>query len=310
MASPTEEMPPLDFKNTNTTRSWKEHGSDGTVLGGAERQDGSVDSRALRDRLNIETSNDLSVRFDQSRPSPSRTREEASRLEDELAMMRVEKNASSSDAHTSDERRVSGQLHRSRSRGTEPIDEFDAATNPLHEKTAIYKPPENPSTKVAQFFKYIHSSSWLVRYFMYIVPVVLILLIPLLLGRLLPKAENANVGGVSLLWFSIWLEIVWLTLWAGRFVAKSIPYPLGLVSSLFTNNSKKWRDLGKQLEIPATIFFWWLGIEISFLPTMTNHHIDGDRSTKSWENTMNKIIVSVFVGATLNFAEKIVIQLI
>jgi len=68
--------------------------------------------------------------------------------------------------------------------------------------------------------------------------------------------------------------------------------------------------MGKQLEVPATIFFWWLGIEISFLPTMTNHHTDGTKTIKPWEVTMNKIIVSIFVGTTLNFAEKIIIQLI
>jgi hypothetical protein len=85
---------------------------------------------------------------------------------------------------------------------------------------------------------------------------------------------------------------------------------MGLISSLFTNNSKKWRDLGKALEVPATLFFWWLAIEVSFLPTMKNHHLDGNTGTRSWENTVNKIIVSIFVGACLNFFEKIIIQLI
>jgi hypothetical protein len=85
---------------------------------------------------------------------------------------------------------------------------------------------------------------------------------------------------------------------------------MGLISSLFTNNSKKWRDLGKALEVPATLFFWWLAIEVSFLPTMKNHHLDGDKATRGWENTVNKIIVSIFVGACLNFFEKIIIQLI
>jgi hypothetical protein len=93
-------------------------------------------------------------------------------------------------------------------------------------------------------------------------------------------------------------------------LAKSIPWPMGLISSLFTNNSKKWRDLGKALEVPATLFFWWLAIEVSFLPTMKNHHLDGDKTTRSWEVTVNKIIVSIFVGACLNFFEKIIIQLI
>jgi small-conductance mechanosensitive channel len=200
-------------------------------------------------------------------------------------------------------------MARSRSRtNVEPIDDFDVSTTPIHEKAKIYQPPEHPATKVASFFKKVHNSSWLIRYFIYITPLTLILLIPLLLGAI--TYRDSTVGGVRLLWFSIWLEIVWLTLWAGRILAKCIPYPLGLIASLFTNNDKKWRDLGKQLEVPATLFFWWLAIEISFLPTMTNHHWDGNTGVQSWEDTMNKIIVSVFVGCVLNFAEKIIIQLI
>jgi small-conductance mechanosensitive channel len=84
-----------------------------------------------------------------------------------------------------------------------------------------------------------------------------------------------------------------------------------LIASLFTNNAKKWRDMGKQLELPATLFFWWLAIEVSFLPTMTNHNINkNDKSTQPWQKTMNKVLVSFFVGFVLNFVEKIIIQLI
>jgi small-conductance mechanosensitive channel len=68
--------------------------------------------------------------------------------------------------------------------------------------------------------------------------------------------------------------------------------------------------MGKQLEIPATLFFWTLALEISFLPTMKNHHADGNKETKEWESVMNKVIISIFVCAILNFAEKIIIQLI
>jgi hypothetical protein len=128
-------------------------------------------------------------------------------------------------------------------------------------------------------------------------------LTPILIGKYAPVASSADVGGVALLWFGVWLEIIWLSLWAARLVAKCLPVPMGWVSSIFTNNSKKWRDLGKQLELPATIFLWWLGVLISFLPTMTNHHVNGNKATKHWEQTLNKVIISVFVGATLNFVE-------
>ncbi|KAK2748771.1 hypothetical protein FQN57_000352 [Myotisia sp. PD_48] len=237
--------------------------------------------------------------------SHSKDREKASRLEDEMTMMHAEQMVTNSEVATEKE---STNLKPTRSARSEPVDDFDTATNPVHEKTSIYKPPQTPSNKLALFFKKVHNSSFLIRYFTYITPIALIILIPLLLGALV--YPNAHVGGVQLLWFCVWLEIFWLTLWAGRIVAKLTPAPIGIIASLFTNNEKKWRDLAKQLELPAALFYWWLGVEISFLPTMKNHHIDGNHATREWETIMNKIIISIFVGATLNYVEKFIIQLI
>ena len=249
--------------------------------------------------------------------SPSQNREQARRLDDDLAMLKAERQVSRIEEEQLSRSRSRGEdaadgepMYRSRSRKRDDmVDEFDIATNPVHEKTQVYKPIEHPASAFGKFVKTVHQSNVLVRWVTYIAPLVLILLIPLLLGALL--FERAVVGGVKMSWFMIWLEIVWLTLWAGRLLAKTLPWPIGLISSLFTNNSKKWRDMGKQLELPATLFFWWLAIEISFLPTMKNHQRDFPYShTASWMKTMNKVLVAIFVGVILNFVEKIIIQLI
>ncbi|GAM89172.1 hypothetical protein ANO11243_072080 [Dothideomycetidae sp. 11243] len=236
--------------------------------------------------------------------SQSRVREERNRLGDDLALLKIERQVSE-EADRSDN---GDGVRRMRSHRDDNIDEFDLATNPVHEIAQVYAPPAQPANQFAKFVKRLHTSSWLIRYVTYISPVVIILLIPLLLGALLFK--NATVGGVELVWFMIWLQICWLTLWAGRLLAKCLPWPIGLISSLFTDNSKTWRDMGKQLELPATIFFWWLAIEISFLPTMTNHQVNGSKSITDWMKTTNKVLVSIFVGTVLNFIEKIIIQLI
>ncbi|KAK3059171.1 hypothetical protein LTR09_000737 [Extremus antarcticus] len=244
--------------------------------------------------------------------SPSQTREQASRLDDDLEMLKIERQVSrlNDSDDLSRSKSGEGEIYRSRSRKRdEHVDEFDIATNPVHEKTQVYKPVEHPSSRFGQFVKRVHGSNWIIRWFTYVTPLTLILLIPLLLGALL--FTRSVVGGVYLSWFMIWLEIVWLSLWAGRILAKCLPWPIGLVSSLFTNNSKKWRDMGKQLELPATLFFWWLAIEVSFLPTMLHHQRDhGPGTTQDWMGTMNKVLVSLLVAAVLNFVEKIIIQLI
>jgi len=263
--------------------------------------------------LTVETQHD---RHDdiRSQVSPSQTREQARRLDDDLELLKIERQISRIEEREED---GGDSMHRSKSRRRdEDVDEFDIATNPVHEKTQVYKPVENPSSNFAKFFKRVHKSNWLIRYFTYIAPLSLILLIPLLIGVFL--FPNQKVGGVTMYWFMIWLEIVWLTLWLGRIIAKCLPWPIGIVSTLFTNNSKKWRDMGKQLEMPATLFFWGLAIEISFLPSMTNHMPDRprlpdgskDTSATGWQKSMNKVLISLLVGVTLNFVEKILIQLI
>ncbi|EQL37433.1 hypothetical protein BDFG_01042 [Blastomyces dermatitidis ATCC 26199] len=306
MTSPVDENPNYKPHNEKAPLRNNSSSEDDTVV-----NDGSQPPNPKLKPPDVDAAMDQESHYSPC-ASPSRkshAREVAHRLDDELAMMEAERVVSIEEKVPSNEKSGrSMSISRTRSRRSEPMDEFEAATNPLHEQAAIYNPPDNPTTNLARFFKKVHESSFLVRYFTYIIPLVLILLIPLLVGLL--AYPHANVGGVKLLWFSVWLEIVWLTLWAARIVAKFLPTPMSMVASVLTNNSKKWRDLGKQLELPATLFFWWLGIEISFLPTMTNHHIDGDRGTKPWEVVVNKIIVSVFVGATLNFIEKIIIQLI
>lgn len=164
-----------------------------------------------RDNLRLDTLNVTSSNA-RTEPSPSAAREQALRLDDDLAVLQAERVVSNS--QRSEEPNSEGtSLRQLRSR-TEQVDEFDIATNPLHETAAIYNAPEDPHTSIAKILKRIHSSSFLVRYFFYIMPLTLILLIPLLLGALVFK--SANVGGVKLLWFSVWLEIFWLTLWAGR----------------------------------------------------------------------------------------------
>ncbi|CAG8973949.1 hypothetical protein HYALB_00007478 [Hymenoscyphus albidus] len=292
----TPSQPPNQRPETQETHERRSSDGDGTL-----RESDEIDNNHLRVTTSYMKGDDPG--HNRVPMSPSGQREQSRRLADDLEMLQAERIVSSTNESNNHD------VNRARSRtNAEPIDDFDIGTTPIHEKTKVYQPPENPTTKLAKIFKKIHNSSFLIRYFFYIAPLALLLLSPTLLGYFV--FPDAHVGHVRLLWFGIWLEIVWLTLWAARIISKCIPYPMGVIASIFTNNEKKWRDLGKQLELPATLFFWWLAIEISFLPTMKNHHIDGDKTTRQWETVVNKIILSLFVAATLNFIEKIIIQLI
>ena len=137
-----------------------------------------------------------------------------------------------------------------------PCKEFDpGALAQRHRETASniwnYKPPENPTTKFSKFFKKLHGSSWIVRYITYISPVVLLILIPLLIGIF--AFPDANVGGVELLWFSIWLMIVWLTLWAGRVCTSVRSLKKILTCSSFLRNYSHGPSASSLASSPTTV---------------------------------------------------------
>jgi hypothetical protein len=210
MDTPVEEIPEPQLPGSKDGRS-AVGDDEGTVVG-----DGSVrhysPPRMTANHLNILTDTRNNMDDIRSLQSPSRTREEAHRLGDDLMLLKVERQADKEEQERNLSRTRS--MAKSSSRREEPTDDFDIATSPTHEKTTVYKPPENPKTSIGKIFKKVHGSILLVRWFVYITPVTLIILIPLLLGALLFK--NASVGGVRMDWFCIWLEIVWLSLWAGR----------------------------------------------------------------------------------------------
>ncbi|KAI5857715.1 Mechanosensitive ion channel-domain-containing protein [Tricharina praecox] len=238
--------------------------------------------------------------------SPSRAREEAHRPFDDLELMKAERVASKS---SRDIYRASSKRDRDfAARPDTTSDVLEEETNPVHKTGKPWKPPTQPATKFAKLFKKVHESSWVVRYFTYIVPVALVLLIPLLVTAI--RYPDHTTGGVYTKWFMIWLEVVWLSLWAGRIVSKLIPYPVGIFASAVTNGSKKWRDMAHMLEVPTTLFFWWLSIYISFLPIMKHNHADGNTDTQYWEKNANIVLLCLFIATTLNLAEKIIIQLI
>jgi hypothetical protein len=210
MSTPIDEVKALQLEDQKERHKYSEE------IFPTSDDDTYVNDHHEANRLKLDT---ICTAEDEAPPpirTPSARRERATRLEDDLMLLQAERVVSRSTQGGEDglEGGGPGSISRSRSRRSEPVDEFDEATNPLHEKAAIYKPPESPNTKIAVFIKKVHESSFIVRYLTYITPLFLVLLIPLLIGAL--KYKNASVGGVRLMWFSIWLEIVWLTLWAGR----------------------------------------------------------------------------------------------
>ncbi|RCI07803.1 hypothetical protein L249_5689 [Ophiocordyceps polyrhachis-furcata BCC 54312] len=164
----------------------------------------------------------------------------------------------------------------------------------------------------------IHSLPRFLRYLVYLIPGGCLLLIPVLLGYFQTNPDErllGGVGGVELMWFGIWLEITWCSLWLSRLLMNILP-PLffGCAWIMGSPNTKQWKEFGRRLEVPAAVFLWFLSILISFKNTLDGHHAspppdsgDDDPGIR-WVDVVNKVIIALFILATLNFLEKIVIQ--
>ncbi|KAI0490514.1 hypothetical protein F4859DRAFT_458243 [Xylaria cf. heliscus] len=242
--------------------------------------------------------------------SVAESRDEATRLVDDLTLLQAERAVSNEE-----DNEVRRSHSRARTNGSEKQDVF----NQPAQTPALDKPPE-PSSKLRNAFEHVRNLPRFIRYFLYSLPVTAFLLVPIFLGIFLDPSKQAVIGGpggVQLLWFGIWLEVVWLSLWAARIVTSAMPYVLGLGAKITGSGYfSKWRDVGRQLELHLALFLWLLAILISFLPIMNNHKVPARVPEESntpypsirWIDVVNKVIIALFVLAVLNFVEKILIQ--
>ncbi|KAI0380839.1 hypothetical protein F5Y04DRAFT_281512 [Hypomontagnella monticulosa] len=238
--------------------------------------------------------------------SETESRDQATRLVDDLTLLQAEQAVS---------HRESAEIRRARSksRSHEPIKQ-DVFNQPAPAATIAL--PSEPPNKLNKVFRGIKGLPRFIRYFLYSVPIAAILLIPILLGKFLPKDQQAVIGGpggVELMWFGIWLEVVWLSLWAARIATAILPFIVGILAKILgSGNSKKWREIGRQLELHTAMFLWMLAVLISYFPILNNHKVpaEGDDPYPwiNWIDVVNKIIVALFVLAVLNWIEKILIQ--
>ena len=233
--------------------------------------------------------------------SPDDSFEAETRLKDDLELLRAERYVSNQE-HDPNAART-----RRRSRVI-PADSFAASSIPAHNEE------RDSDALLYRIWIFLKRYPRGIRYVVYMLPGAILLLIPVLLGYF-PwlTDERVAVGGMYLMWFGIWLEIVWCTLWITRIITAIMPSLFHGVASIFGSGSpRKWADIGERLELPTALFLWMLGQVISFLPLADHHRVPASGPDPfpfvAWIDVINKVIIALFLLATLNFAEKVCIQ--
>ncbi|KPM38256.1 putative MscS family protein [Neonectria ditissima] len=231
--------------------------------------------------------------------SPSENRANATRFNDDLELLRIERAVSQEEDN-----------HSKRPHHVVPEDAFN---QPMPSETFHPEKKKDTDATMVKFWLFLRKFPRFIRYFVYLFPGAALLLIPVLLGALAFNTKDRAVGGhggVYIMWFGIWLEIVWASLWVSRMITSLMPWTFQAVAKLFgSTTSKKWRDIGAELDLHTALFLWMLAVLISFMPTINDHRVHVEpKADQKWIGIVNKVIIALFTLATLNFAEKILIQ--
>ncbi|MCJ1288165.1 hypothetical protein MMC26_007520 [Xylographa opegraphella] len=170
---------------------------------------------------------------------------------------------------------------------------------------------EDTLTKMGEIYNKILEFSIVTRYFLYVLPLAIMIAVPIIIGATVSQA--ANFGHVRIVWIFTWVEIVWLSLWISKLASKSLPYVFQFLCGIVSSGVRKYALVLKSLEIPLSLAGWALASLATFKPLMTLNPDQkrlGQTTPSDWENIMGNILGAFMVAALVYLGEKLLIQLI
>ncbi|OAL39506.1 hypothetical protein AYO20_01376 [Fonsecaea nubica] len=162
-----------------------------------------------------------------------------------------------------------------------------------------------------RFYKRVYNFSVLTRYFIYVAPLALAIAVPIIVGATV--APRARIGGVKILWFFTWIEVVWVSLWASKLVAHFLPFLFQFICGVASPGTRKYALVLSALEIPLSLVGWAVTSLATFVPIMTlnpDQRSRGETGLKSWESIIKNILFACVFSTLLLLGEKLLIQLL
>lgn len=123
---------------------------------------------------------------------------------------------------------------------------------------------EDTLNQMGLLYKKILNFSIVTRYFLYVLPIAVLIAIPIVIGA--TAAKGAELGGVRIVWIFSWIEIVWLSLWVSKLVAQALPWVFQFLCGIVSSGTRKYALVLKSLEIPLSLSGWALSSMATFIP--------------------------------------------
>ena len=174
-----------------------------------------------------------------------------------------------------------------------------------------YDGEEDRITAMGRIYKKILNASVITRYLLYVIPLGTLIAIPIIIGGTV--APGAKIGGVRIVWFFSWVEIVWASLWAAKLVAHFLPFVFQILAGVVSSGVRKYALVIRSLQIPLSLVGWGVTSLATFMPIMTRNptqRANNDTASKEWENIVQKILAAAVIASLIFLGEKTIIQLI
>lgn len=180
-----------------------------------------------------------------------------------------------------------------------------------------YDGEEDTLTTMGKIYNKIYGFSIVTRYFLYVLPLGILIAVPIIVGAILEdrKSGPPGFGGVPILWFFVWVEIVWCSLWVSKVVAHFLPYVFQVFVGVVSSGVRKYATVLRALEIPLSLVGWAVTSLATFKPLMTKNPYNGSKAhsdaiKSNWVDIVQKILGAAVVCTLVFLAERFFIQLI
>lgn len=166
---------------------------------------------------------------------------------------------------------------------------------------------EESVTAMGKLYNTIINFSVVTRYLVYVLPVAGVLAIPIVITATGNRKDSTTIGGVKQLYFWIWIEIVWLSIWVSKLFAQGVPSVFMFLCGVVSSGTRKYATIIRNLEIPLSLIGWAAACLATFKVLTA---LSDNPGPMGWVGIMNKLLTAALISSGIFLGEKLVIQLI
>ncbi|RDL39409.1 uncharacterized protein BP5553_03749 [Venustampulla echinocandica] len=176
---------------------------------------------------------------------------------------------------------------------------------------AVTDGEETSVNSMGRFYKKIIEFSIVTRYFVYVLPVALVLAAPIIYYAVQKPNAKLTTTGVRVYLFFLWIEIVWLSLWVTKLLSKAVPWLFIFLCGVVSSGTRKYAQVLRAVEMPLSLVGWAITSLVTFT-ALTGNRINNrnPEDNPRWILVMTNLLLPALFATILLLAEKMIIQII